>query len=95
MSIKEAYEKKLRAQLDEWKSEIDSLKAKADAAEADSQLEYYKHIEDLRTRQEAARVKLQELENAGEGAWEDLKAGVENAWDELGQAIDTARSRFK
>lgn len=95
MSMKQAYEQKLRAQLDEWKAEIDRLKARADSAEAESQLEYYKQIEDLRTRQEAARVKLEELENAGEDAWEDLKAGLENAWNELGEAVRTASSRFK
>lgn len=95
MSQKQAYEKKLRAQLDEWNSEIDRLKAKAESAEADAQLEYYKHIEELRTRQEAARTKLEELENASEDAWEDLKAGVESAWDDLGQAIRSAATRFK
>ena len=40
MSMKEAYEKKMRAKLDEWGAQIDKLKAKADAAEADVQLEY-------------------------------------------------------
>ena len=34
MSMKEAYEQKLQAQLDEWSAEIDKLKAKADGAEA-------------------------------------------------------------
>lgn len=95
MSQKQAYEKKLRAQLNEWNSEIDRLKAKADSAEADAKLEYYKHIEKLRTRQEAARTKLEKLETASEDAWEDLKAGVESAWDDLGQAIRSAATRFK
>ena len=40
MNMKEAYEKKLEAQMEEWSLEIDKLKAKADKAEADSQLEY-------------------------------------------------------
>ena len=50
MGMKEAYEKKLQAQLDEWGAEIDKLKAKADKAEADAQLDYYKEIEELRTK---------------------------------------------
>jgi hypothetical protein len=49
MGMKEAYQKKLQAQLDEWNAEIEQLKAKADKAEAESQLEYYKKIEELRT----------------------------------------------
>jgi hypothetical protein len=41
MGMEEAHEKKLQAQFDEWNSEIDKPKAKADKAEPDTQLEYY------------------------------------------------------
>ena len=95
MSLKQAYEQKLKAQLDEWRTEIDKLKARADKAEADVQLEYYKQIETLREKQEAARDKLGELEHACEDAWEDLKAGVDSAWDDLRDSVKSATSRFK
>ena len=95
MSMKDAYEKKLQAQLDEWGAEIDKLKAKADNAEADAQLEYYKQIEEFRSMQEEATNKLAELKDAGDDAWEDLKAGIDSAWDSLGNALKSARSRFK
>ena len=95
MSMKEAYEQKLQAQLDEWSAEIDKLKAKADGAEADAQLEYYKKIEGLRSMQETATNKLTELKDAGDDAWEDLKAGIDSAWDSLGNALKSAASRFK
>lgn len=94
MGMKEAYERKLQAQLDEWTAEIDKLKAKADKAEADTQLEYYKQIEELRVKQETAKEKLGELKEAGENAWEDLKAGINSAWDSLGNALKTAADRF-
>jgi hypothetical protein len=61
MNRKEAYQKKLQAQLDEWSAEIDKLKAKADNAEADAQIEYYKQIEALRTMLKSADSKLTEL----------------------------------
>ncbi|MBV1915980.1 MAG: hypothetical protein KUG72_11390 [Pseudomonadales bacterium] len=95
MGMKEAYEKKLQAQLDEWSAEIDKLKAKADKAEADTQLEYYKKIEDLRSMQESSKEKLAELKEASDDAWEDLKAGLDSAWDSLGSALKSATSRFK
>ena len=95
MSMKEAYQQKLKAQLDEWKAEIDKLKAKADKAEADAQVEYYKQIEDMRVKQKAAREKLTELKEAGDDAWEDLKAGIDSAWNSLGDAVNSAISRFK
>ena len=94
MSMKHAYQQKLQARMDAWNAEISKLKAKADAAEADAQLEYYKQIEELRQEQQAAQAKLDELREAGEDAWEDLKAGVENAWSSLGEAVKTAASRF-
>ena len=95
MSMKETYEQKLEAQLDEWSAQIDKLKAKADGAEADIQLEYYKKIEELRTMQESATHKLSELKDSGDDAWEDLKAGIDSAWDSLGNAVKSAASRFK
>lgn len=95
MSMKETYEQKLQAQLDEWGAQIDKLKAKVDGAEADAQLEYYKRIEELRSMEKSATDKLSELKDAGDGAWEDLKAGIDNAWDSLGNAVKSAASRFK
>jgi hypothetical protein len=95
MGMKEAYQQKLEAQLDEWKADIDKMKAKADKADADAQLEYYKRIEDLRLKQQAAQEKLKELGEAGEGAWEDLKTGVELALSSLREAVKSAGSRFK
>lgn len=94
MSMKEAYEKKLKGQLSEWRADTDKLKAKAEQAEGDAQLAYYKELEDLRSRQEAARDKLDELRDAGDDAWEDLKAGLDKAWDDLGDAVSKASSRF-
>lgn len=95
MGMKEAYEKKLQAQLDEWGADIDKLKAKADSAEADVQLEYYKEIEKLRSLQDAAVDKLIKLKDASDDAWEDLKAGIESTWDSLGNVLSSFASRFK
>ena len=49
----------------------------------------------LRVRQDEARARLESLRNAGEGAWQDLKAGVELAWEAIGEAIESAKSRIK
>lgn len=89
MSMKEAYQEKLKAQLDQWNVEIDKLKARAEA-----RIEYYEQTENLRAQQAEADAKLQELRQAGEGAWDDLRAGIESAWDSLGKAVRSAGSRF-
>lgn len=95
MSMKTAYEKKLRAQLDEWSADIDKLKAKVKGAEADAQLQYNEEIAKLQSMRDRADTKLSELEAAGDSAWEDLKSGVESAWDSLAVAVKSASSRFK
>ncbi|MDX1748842.1 MAG: coiled coil domain-containing protein [Methylophaga sp.] len=87
--------KKLQAQLDEWALEIDKLKTKADKADAEAQLEYYKQIENLRSMQEKSSQKLAELKAASDDAWEDIKAGSDSAWDSLSHALKLAISRFK
>lgn len=94
MSAKEAYIKKLRANLDEWRADIIKLKAQAERAESEAQLSYYKEIEELRTRQEEARDKLDELREASDDAWEDMKIGLDKAWDDINQAMKRAVSRF-
>ncbi len=95
MSMKDAYLQKIDAQMEEWKTEIDKMKAKADKADADAKLKYYEQIEELRTKQQAAQEKLRELRNSSEDAWEDLKAGFELARVSLGEAIKSAGSRFQ
>ena len=95
MSMKEAYQKKLQAQLNEWSADIDKLKAKADKAKADEQLVYYKQIEELRSMQEEAGSNLAELKESSDDTWEVLKAGMESKWNSLSNALNSAKSRFK
>ena len=92
---RKAYEEKLAAQLKEWSAQIALLKAKADNAKADAKIEYYKTVDALQHKQNEAKVKLQELKTAGDGAWEDVKTGAEKAWAEVKTALHDATSRFK
>lgn len=94
MSRKAAYEQKLKAQLDEWSAEIARMKAKADKADADAQLRFHDQISELQDKQQDVRKKLDELQNSGESAFDDLKAGIESAWHSMGKALEKAQSRF-
>ena len=95
MSMKKEYEKKLQAQLDEWSAQIDKLKAKAEAAQADKKIEYYEEIDKLKSMKENTNKKFIEIKNASDDAWEDLKIGMDSAWNSLSDAFDSASSRFK
>ena len=95
MENKEAYRDKLEAQMREWSAKIDLLKARADQAEAEAKIEYNKRIEDLRQKKEALKAKLDELRNASDAAWQDIKAGTERAAADLKDAVQSALSKFK
>lgn len=91
MSTREDYVQKTHALLDELNDEIDALTERAENAGADVRDE----IAELRARQDEARTRLASLRHAGEGAWQDLRAGVEMAKDAIGEAIESAKTRFR
>jgi len=95
MSTKDEFVRRMHAKLDQWNAEIDVLSAKADAAEAEARAEYHKQLDALRSKRDHARSKLNEVESASEGAWQDLKAGVELAWESVSEAVRSATARFK
>ncbi|MGB5365094.1 MAG: hypothetical protein WBM75_00550 [Polyangiales bacterium] len=95
MNDKELYQQKMQARLDEWKAQVDKLKAKASGASADAQLDMNKQIRVLERRIEEGKAKLSELTEASEDAWGSIKEGVESAWDSLKSAATDAASKFK
>lgn len=95
MSTRDEYVRKMHSLLDKGSAEIDALEAKAEHAEAGAREAYQKQLAALRVRQDEARARLESLRTAGEGAWQDLKAGVEMAWEAIGEAIESAKSRIK
>jgi multidrug resistance efflux pump len=95
MSTRDEFVRKMHSLLDKGNAEIDALEAKAEHAEAGARDAYRKQIAALRAKQEEARTRLESLRTAGEGAWQDMKAGVEMAWEAIGEAIESAKSRIK
>ncbi len=95
MSTRDEYVQKMHDMLQKLDAEIDTLAARAGHVEADVRDEYHRQLAQLRTRRDEARAKLDALREAGEGAWQDLKAGVELARQALGEAVDSARSRLR
>ncbi len=95
MNDRELYRQKKQAQLDEWKADIDKLKARASGNSAKAQLELHKDIKKLEGRMEEGKAKLAEIAHASEDKWESIKDGVESAWDSIKSAFKDAAARFK
>jgi chromosome segregation ATPase len=87
MSIRDVYEKKMQAQLDELKSRLEIFKEKASQEETNLQLEYQTLIEEINLELKSAHEKLQLLKQAGDDTWEEFKTEVETTWDLLDELI--------
>jgi uncharacterized coiled-coil DUF342 family protein len=95
MSSRDEYVRKMQAKLTELNADIDKLAAKASVVSADLRSEYTEEMAALKVKQAVARQKIEEVQKSGESAWQDLKAGADLAWTAIGEAIDSAKSRFK
>jgi hypothetical protein len=95
MNKKELYQKKKQAQLDEWKAEVDKLKAKASGGSIDAQLALNKQIEALEGNVEKGKAKLAEIAAASEEKWESTKDDLESAWDSIKSSFSDAADKFK
>ena len=95
MTNKEAYLKKAQAKLDEWNADLDKMKAKLSAADADAKIKLDESIKELEVQRNEMKRKLDEIERAGEDAWEDMRDGMESAWHRVTTSIKDAVNRFK
>jgi len=95
MSTREEFIRRMQAKLEEWNAEIESLTSRADEVAEDLRREYNDQIALLKAKQAVAQQRIAELQQESGSAWEDLKAGIELAWTAIGEAIDSAKSRFK
>jgi len=95
MTIKQTYQDKVEGQLDELNSRIKQLAAKADDATADMKDKYQAEVKELKEQRNKTQAKLQELEDSGDEAFDDLKRGVDQALGSLHSAVDDATARFQ
>lgn len=91
----DAYQKKLTAQLNEWKAQADQLKARAEGAGADLQLELNKQIENIKGLQAEAQSKFEAMRSAGEDKANEVKSMVDSMVGEIGDTLKSIGSRLK
>ena len=98
METKDSYLQKMKEKFDDlnykWNIERNKLEAKTQQAKAEVKEKYEKKLKTLQERREQMRQKLDQIDNAGEEAWRDIKEGVDSAWQSVNEAIKKARSHF-
>jgi len=75
MKTIDKYRQKLVDELIEQSARIDILVVKSRQAAADVKLNYDQELEELRAKQQETTKKLQELEESGSNAWENIGDG--------------------
>ncbi|MBS3804631.1 MAG: coiled coil domain-containing protein [Oleiphilaceae bacterium] len=95
MKDKEIYQRKIQAQLDEWRADIDKLKARASGAGADSQLEINKNLRILESKVEEGKEKFLEISRYGEAAWDSASESVRSGWESVKSEANDALTKLK
>lgn len=92
---KQAYEQKVKAQLDQWDAKIEELKTKAAQKNAEVRVQYDHQIQEFQSKRDEVQKKLHHLQQSSEDAWEEISQGIETAWHELGKSFESAVSKFQ
>jgi hypothetical protein len=95
MSLRDAYQQKLQAHLQEHKARLDLLRAKAKRAAAQSKILAYEEIGNADKHLADAKAKLRTFADAGGGAFAEIKSGVSRALTDLKTASKRAAEHLR
>lgn len=84
MATKQDYQETVKTRLGEMEAQIEALMAQA------TRSDYDEYLTDLRTKQERAKVRLAELEQANGDAWQDIKTELYEAVRDVQNALSVA-----
>jgi hypothetical protein len=84
MIARNEYQREKKLQLDELETRIEELMAHA------TRSDYDEHLTEIRIKQESAKAKLAQLEEATGEAWQNLRAQLEKAVSEVQSALFVA-----
>lgn len=79
----EIYQEKAQARYDQYSAKIENLLARFNETKADTKLKIKNQFEDLTHQQESVADKLDQMKNAGEDAWQEMRSGIDSALDDL------------
>jgi uncharacterized coiled-coil DUF342 family protein len=94
MSERQKHVDTMKAKIDEWSNDIDEMEKKAKTTSADLTEEYQNQIGALKKHRDEAFVKLEEIQNTTDGAWQDIKKGAEDGWDVISHAFSSAKEKL-
>ena len=73
---------RMQAQLDEWKANLEIMKAKAAASPAQTHVEYTKTVADLQKQYDEYKIKAAAARDAADDKFDLARADLEVGWEE-------------
>jgi predicted nucleic acid-binding Zn-ribbon protein len=95
MPSKNEYVEKMKKQLDDWNTDIDTLQVKANLAKAELKVKYGEQIAELRKKRHDAEGKLNAIKSAADDSWEHLKGETERTLNALKAGVAEFKSKMK
>ena len=81
---------RIDAQEDEWKRNLDIMKAKADAATGDAKVSYSKKVAELQQQLDALKVQAAKAWDVADDKWDKTSTDLESTWAEWELRAKTA-----
>jgi hypothetical protein len=95
MKTKDEYIESLAAELKVWSAQIDLITAKAEQTAGMAKLKYVQELNKIRSHQQAAAMKMRELEDASDDAWDKAKETADKVWDDMRTGLASAAAKFQ
>lgn len=86
------YKKQLNAKIDEYRADIDKLKAQVSKTDGELQVRYANQVSDLESRLETLVEVKDRFAESTDAALADLEASAEEIKNDLKSALDRAKS---
>lgn len=91
MSDQHEYAEKLKAKIDEWDKELAELEKKLKQVPKELQTGLASKASEFKEKHKAILIRLEEMEDASEGAWHEISKGIEKAWLDLKDGFKNAK----
>lgn len=84
----DGYEKQLSAQIDEWRAEVEKLRAQANQKEGEVRVRYANQISHLEAHLDKLQDMKKKMKDATDQAWGNIKSSVDQTQKDLKMALD-------
>jgi len=91
---KDAFQRKVQAELDEMQVRIKQLRGQARHASAEARVDLQKALREIEKKKDLANKKVKAIRSATASSWEQVKSKTEAAMNDLRDALNRALSHL-